>query len=138
MFNLRRGLRNKTDVKSKHDLEEVEKKLADMCAQKNYETIKEEIENIDCEEGGVNSGHLWKLKKKLSPKCRDPPTAMLDNMGNLLTSTHALEALAVETYKKRLENRQMKDDLKDLQTEKEDLCKLRLKWQVKEKLHLGH
>ena len=127
LFNIRRGLRNKTDVKSRHDLEEVEKKLADMCAKKNYETIQEEIGNIDCEEGGVNSGHLWKLKKKLSPKCRDPPTAMLDDMGNLLTAPHAIEALAVETYKKRLENRKIKDDLKDLQNEKEELCKLRLK-----------
>ena len=43
----------------------------------------------------------------MSPKFRDPPTAMLDNEGNLVTSAKAIEDLAVETYKKRLENRKM-------------------------------
>ena len=57
----------------------------------------------------MNSGHLWKLKKKISPKCRDPPTAMLDNHGNIITSAKSIEDLAVKTYTKRLENRKMKD-----------------------------
>ena len=100
--------------------------MADKCAQRNYETIKEEIDKIDCQEGGVNSSHLWKLKKKLSPKCRDPPTAMLDLKGNLVTSEQAIEALAVETFRKRLENRQIKDNLKNVKDDKEELCKLRL------------
>ena len=52
---------------------------------------------------------------------------MMDQMGNLLTSEKAIEVLAVETYRKRLENREMKDDLKTLQKDKEELCKLRLK-----------
>ena len=43
-----------------------------------------------CDEGGMNSGHLWKLKKKISP------------------SAKAIEDLAVETYTKRLENRKMR------------------------------
>ena len=66
-------MRSKNDEKSRNDLKEVEEKLAEKCAETNYKKIKEEIANIDCEEGGINSGHLWKLKKKLSPKCRDPP-----------------------------------------------------------------
>ena len=126
LFDKRRILRNKTDEKSRVELDNVENELAEKCAQKNYELIKGEIENIDCEEGGLNSGNLWKLKKKLSPKCRDPPTAMLDQNGNLLTSEQAIETLAVETYRKRLENRQIKEELKHIQTEKEELCKLRL------------
>jgi hypothetical protein len=75
----------------------VENKLAEMGALSNYEKINEEIQNIDCDEGGLHSGHLWKLKKKLSPKCRDPPTAMLDRAGNLLTSNEAIEEHAVQT-----------------------------------------
>ena len=127
LFNQRRKLRSSRDEKSRCELEEVEKKLADFCAQSNYEKIKEEIENINCDEGGFNSGHLWKLKKKMSPKCRDPPTAMLDNQGNLVTTAKAIEALAVETYRKRLENREINKDLESLKKEKEELCKLRLR-----------
>ena len=107
-------LRNKKDLKSGNELKDVENKLAELCAKDNYDKIIDEIGKIDAEEGGVNSSHLWKLKKKLSPKCRDPPTAMKDHKGNLITSEEAIEALAVETYKKRLENRQINDNLKNL------------------------
>ena len=126
LFRKRRILRNKKDQNSMDELDSIENELADKCAQRNYETIKEEIDNIDCQEGGVNSSHLWKLKKKLSPKCRDPPTAMLDPKGNLVTSEQAIEALAVETFRKRLENRKIKDNLKNIKDDKEELCKVRL------------
>ena len=114
-------------------LEDVENRLAEICTKDNYQKIIEEIGNIDCNEGGVNSGHLWKLKKKLSPRCRDPPTAMLDSSGNLITSEKAIESLALETYKKRLENREIKDNLKGMKEEKDELCKLRLKISSKRK-----
>ena len=126
LFDKRRILKTKKDEISIRELESIEAQLAELCAKDNYDTIKEEIENIDCEEGGVNSGHLWKLKKKLSPKCRDPPTAMIDDTGNLVTSASGIQTLSMETYKKRLENRKIKDDLKNLQVDKEALCKLRL------------
>ena len=47
LFNQRRILKNLKDDKSKRELEEVENKLAELCAQKNYEKIKEEIDAIN-------------------------------------------------------------------------------------------
>ena len=105
LFSRRKLLRNKTHELSKNELSEVEAELAERCTENNYKKIKEEITNIKCDEGGINSEHLWKLKKKLSPKCRDPHTAMLDSQGNLITSEDAIESLAVETYQNRLKNR---------------------------------
>ena len=121
LFNKRRILRSKNDVKSKEELNKVENKLAELCAESNYKKIKEEVDHIKSDEGGINSGQLWKLKKKLNPKCRDPPTAMTDMYGNLVTSDEAIRDLAVETYSKRLENRKMKDELKHIQEAKERL-----------------
>ena len=46
----------------------------------------QEVKDINCEEGGTHSGKLWKLKKILCPKLRDPPTAMKDKHGNLVTA----------------------------------------------------
>ena len=132
-FDKRRTLRNRKDDNSREELVKVEEMLANLCAKSNYEKIKEEINNIKCDEGGVNSGNLWKLKKKLNPRCRDPPTAMCDVYGNLVTSDTAIRSLAVETYRKRLENRKMKDDLKHIQEDKEELCKLRIKLAKKNK-----
>ena len=107
-------------------LEDVEVKLAEKCAETNFDKIKEEISKIDVDEGGFNSGSLWKLKKKISPKCRDPPTAMFDESGNLVTSQDMIDRLALKTYIERLKNRPIKDNLKNLQSEKEELCRMRL------------
>ena len=126
LFEKRKILKNRKDEKSKHELIDVENKLADLCASSNYAKIEEEIEGIKPEDGGFNSGKLWKLKKKISPKCRDPPTAMVDDVGNIVTSAKAIEALALETYSKRLENRKIKDGLENHKKDKENLCKLRL------------
>ena len=115
------------DYNSKKELEEVEDILDERYAEHNYNKIKEEISKIKVDEGGINSGSLWKLKKKISPRCRDPPTAMLDSAANPLTSPDAIDKAALETYEKRLQNRPIKDDLKHLQKEKEELCQLRLK-----------
>ena len=127
LLDRRKVLKNKTDYDSKKELEEVEKILDEKYAEHNYNKIKEEISKIKVDEGGIHSGSLWKLKKKVSPRCRDPPTAMLDSAGNLLTSPDAIDKAALETYEKRLQNRPIKDDLKNLQKEKEELCQLRLK-----------
>ena len=79
-------LKNKTDDKSKDELKNVEEELANKCAKDKITKITEEISGIECDNGGTNSGKLWQLRKKLCPKSRDPPTAMLDDLGNLVTS----------------------------------------------------
>ena len=58
--------------------------------------------------------HLWKLKKKLCNKSKEPNIAKLDSNGHLITSHDKINDLYVETYKKRLENNQMKSELKEL------------------------
>ena len=74
---------------------------------------------MKCEEGGIHSGKLWKLRKKLFPKSKDPPTAMCDAAGNLATKEVEIEKTAIETYIKRLSNRPMKPDLENIRKEKE-------------------
>ena len=126
LFIERKNLRNKNDEISIKKLKDVEDKLAELCAKSNYTKINEEISGLECEEGGVNVGKLWKLKKKLSSTCRDPPTAMVDKEGNLLTSPKEIEALALEVFENRLKNRPINDDLIEMKKNKEELCKLRL------------
>ena len=54
LFKKRSFLKNKTDIISQNELLEINKKLADMCAEINYNKIKEEIGNLKDEEGGVH------------------------------------------------------------------------------------
>ena len=63
MFVRRRSLRNKSD-------------------QNSIERLKEG--------GGVNASKLWNLKKKLQGIVHEPPTAMMDNSGNLVTTKSSI------------------------------------------------
>ena len=126
LFQKRRLLKNKTDDNSKEELRKVEEELAEKFAKENYDKINEEIEGIESDTGGTQIGKLWQLKKKLCPRSRDPPTAMIDEYGNYVTSPAAIEKLAIRTYEKRLENRPMKVNLQKIRLEKEELCKTRL------------
>ena len=99
----RKNLRNKNDEQSKSKLDEVEAELAKLCADANKKKIEEELNGFKCNEGGVNPGKLWKLRRKLFPNSRDPPTAMYDEDDNLVTSKTVIEKLAVQTYKHCLE-----------------------------------
>ena len=51
---------------------------------------------------------------------------MLDPNGNMVTSTVGIANLATEHFKKVLENREIKKDLKHVQLDKEELAKHRL------------
>ena len=102
LFNRRRILRTKKDAESLKVLEAVEAKLSDLCAEDNARLIKEACGFISCEEGGINSAKLWTLKKKLRGIVNEPPTAMLDQHGNLVTTSRALEDLTIQMYEERL------------------------------------
>ena len=88
LFETRRALRIKfkEDKSVEKQLDKVEEELANIVAEDNYAKIKEELKDIDCNDGAMNAGKLWKIKKKLSPRQIDTPTAMLDRAGNLVTS----------------------------------------------------
>ena len=58
---------------------------------------------------------------------------MNDANGNLVTSEEEIEKLALETYKKRLENRNIKENLSDLKKDKDELCTRRLEMASKNK-----
>ena len=126
LFKMRRVLRSKTDKESKNKLEDVESKLAEKCALENYTKITEETKDIECDEGGFNSGKFWKLKKKLLLRPRDPPTAMLDEAGNLITSAVGVAKLSVEHYKRVLQNRPMAKKHEELRSEKKSLWEERV------------
>ena len=60
-------------------------------AEENYRKVKEELEKVKTNKGGMNSKQIWSMKKRICPKSKDPPTAMLDSRGNLLTSDEAIQ-----------------------------------------------
>ena len=114
--------REKVETKIK----EIEDTIATEQSEKNAETVREYIENIETLEGNFSQGGLWKLKRKLCPTASDPPMAKYDDKGNLITSHAALKDLYLNTYKNRLRHREMKNEYLDIFFLKSELWKSRI------------
>ena len=112
LFNKRRILRTKKDSISLEKLKDVERILSEMCAEDNFKIVKEACQGLACEEGGVNATKLWQLKRKLRGIALQPPTAMVDFKGNLVTTSAGIEALTMEVFRKRLSSHKVKENLK--------------------------
>ena len=127
LYNKRTVFRTKADIESKKQLENVESELCNKYSEVMFKNIMNEVKGIeDSEDGGFNAGRLWKLKKKLSPKASDPPTAMLNSDGKLITSDDDIKAEAVKHYKNVFKEREIIEDLKDFKVTRENLCHKRL------------
>ena len=126
LYDKRRYLRTKDDEKSVEELEAVEEELATKYSETMFKKINQEIKGIRGDEGGYNPGHLWKLKKKLSPKHNEPPVAMKDAEGNILTNEEEIRAEALRHYRKVFEDKPIDEKYKEYEIEKEKLCEMRL------------
>ena len=96
-------LKNKSDDKSKSELENVVEEIVHN-AEKKYQKVMQELNDMKPEGSKINSQKFWKMKKRMNQKTRDPPTAMLDGDGILLTSNHTIKDRALEVYTDRLKN----------------------------------
>ena len=120
LYSRWKDLKKRDDNDSKVEMEEVENKLS----KKYFERITRNTGNIDPEDGGVNPGKLWDLKRQMFPKCRDPLTAMKDPIsGNLLSTNDKINNAAVNVFSERLKNRPIKHTLQNIKDAKERLCK---------------
>ena len=91
-------------------------------AEDMFKIVEEEVSKVDCESGGFNSGHLWKLKSKLRPKFNDKPTAMVDSSGRIVTSVEEIKSVHVTHFEKFLENRPIKSGLEEQHKLREKFC----------------
>jgi hypothetical protein len=80
----------------------------------------------DSEEGGFNTGALWKLKKKLSPKQTEPPTAMKDSNGKILTNDKDIQKEAMKHYQEVFTDKSIGKEYEQHRKEREALCMKRL------------
>ena len=127
LFERWNKLRKGTTQKEKEETKIVEDELADKYSKEYYGKIKEATQDIDTTSGGYNSGRLWKLKRQMFPNANDPPTAMIDQEGNLQTEPEEIQKAATQEYLHRLRNRPKKQGLEDVPSAKEKLCEDRIK-----------
>ena len=91
----------------------------------NAKIITDHIADLDSLDGSFNQISMWKIKNKICPRPKDPPTAKKDHLGNLITAPAALKNLYLQTYKSRLEHRKMNERYHDIRELKNELWELR-------------
>jgi hypothetical protein len=89
LFEQRRHLRNCNDEKAAKSWRKLKTNLQTCVPKLTMKKLRRKLNISSMMKEVFNSGHLWRLIKKLSPKCKDPLTAMLDQKGNLITSAKA-------------------------------------------------
>ena len=126
LYNRMRFLKGNEDNESKTELEAVKKAIAEIAGN-TFNKLKQQLEKIKLDDNMINAHEIWKLRKKMSPKNSDPPTAMTDKKGNLLTSDEAIQTRALEAYSERLGNNKIEPNLLSLEKDTNELCEIRLK-----------
>ena len=133
LYSKKSELKNKTDEISKKKLQELEEKMAEIYSEDMSKKIKDELNGINCEDGGWNSGFLWKLRSKISPRPEEPPTAMESSNGVLLTDPLEIQKEAIKYYEQLFKDLPIDPEYEEVQIYKEKLCKMRLNMCAKNK-----
>ena len=69
MYNKWKSLRSKSDIHSVNEAQKIEAKIVECYGDSMENKINKEISGLQTEEGGLNVGHLWRLKNK--KKCQN-------------------------------------------------------------------
>ena len=76
---------------------------------------------------GSDRKKMWEILKRKYPKILPAvPVGKKDKAGNIITNHEGLKDLYLKTYKHRLRNRPMKDELQEMKSYKDDLFELKL------------
>ena len=132
LFEKRSKLKNKLkslgeDNDTLKELTEVEEEISSEVGKDNRDKVMDSFKTLADTDGTININGLWNLKKKVFPKNTKPlPCAKKNVEGRIITSQAELKQLYLDTFIHRLRHRPIKEDLKELQILKEELCELRL------------
>ena len=95
--------------------------------------LKDELKNGDRSKEEFAKIKIWNLRNKFCNKFREPPNAMLDDKGNLLTNEASILEAAQKAHTDRLLPNQMRSNLEQYRVDVNNLCESRLRSTIKNK-----
>ena len=130
LFSKMRKLKGKEDTERMDEMEKVILEIAEID-EKEYNEIIEKLDTVS--DNNVNTQAFWKVEKKMCPKAKEPPVAMLDEPGNLLTIETAIQERAIEAFTERLKLNEIQTNIKRMEETTNKLCEIRLEKTKKNK-----
>ena len=95
--------KQKTDLKTKQEWEskqKMDKIDSEKYTEEMVQKIGEQLKGISPKDWVWNSGHLWKLRKKISPIPTEPPNAMENQDGVFMTNPLVIQKEVIHYLKK--------------------------------------
>ena len=132
MFGKKSALKEKmkrvgNDDDLKKELDDLEVEIGNEIANDNRNKVMNTFQALSDTDVTTNVNGMWGLKRKIFPKnVEQLPTAKKNVENRIISSQNELKKLYLDTFKHRLRHRPMNNDLKYLETIKEELCKRRL------------
>ena len=109
-------------------LDDLIKTIDDVITNENVKTVRDNVKYVEDPNGRFTNINAWKLKKKLAPKTsNEAPVAKKDKFENIISDRHQLEKIYIDFYTERMKPNTMREELKELESHKENLFELRLK-----------
>ena len=102
-----------------------ENKLSQLTSKLNKMKLENITKGMGALDGNFCQNNFWKIKNQVLLRSTDPPIAMRDKKGNLVTSPMALKQLYLETYIERLRPAKMSQDFNDIFQMKAELWRRR-------------
>ena len=91
-------------------LKQLDEEIVTIVSDENCKKIEDIVRGTKSDNGEFNQRKFWEVKKKFFQSPNEPPAAMRDKNGNLVTSSAALKELYMKTYKERLSPAIIEDD----------------------------
>ena len=113
---------------SEKDLEEIDRKIAELEATEIRSKIMNNFKIYSENPENVSLPKVWKLLKKISPKTNPTlPTAKRNHKGKLISGPKEIKTLLAKEYKNRLRSRPIRPDLKETKQRRQKIFKMKMK-----------
>ena len=124
--------RNKLMNAKSDNEEEIDKLNGNICeieALENREKIMKNFKSFSDNPDKLNLQQMWKMNKKLWPKCGNIlPVAKKNHKGKLVSNPKAIKKLLAREYKDRLRKRPVRPDFSDMRIRRKEIFKLKMKF----------
>ena len=126
MYSKIKELKGRNDPASKEELLNVVDALA-VASEIEFVKVVEELDKMKPYQGRIEIQKFWKMKKQLFPRSKDPPSAMLDKQGNLLTTNKSIENRELKVYAENLQPNKIREHLKEHEPTVNKICDIKPK-----------
>ena len=125
---------NDVNPEVKEEIRKVNENICEIESRENREKIMKHFNSFNDDPEKINLQQMWKLNKKLWPKCGTVlPSAKKNHRGKLVSNPVAIKTLLTREYKDRLRKRPVRSDFSDMRIRRNKIFKMKMKVAGKKK-----